>query len=75
MKEIKQKDFYNGAIENINPEMSVTDQAYLLPFDSRWEFPKERLKLGKQNSKKYRVEKINVTVLCVLCYALKLQLT
>lgn len=47
MKEIKQKDFYNGAIENINPEMSVTDQAYLLPFDSRWEFPKERLKLGK----------------------------
>jgi len=46
LKEISQADFYNGAVENINPELSVTDQAYLLPFDSKWEFPKERLKLG-----------------------------
>lgn len=47
LKEISQKEFYNGAIENINPELSVTDQAYLLPFDTTWEFPKDRLKLGR----------------------------
>ncbi|ODM98276.1 Platelet-derived growth factor receptor alpha [Orchesella cincta] len=48
LKEISQEDFYKGAVENINPDLSVTDQAYLLPFDSKWEFPKERLSLGMQ---------------------------
>ncbi|CAL8081488.1 unnamed protein product [Orchesella dallaii] len=48
LKEISQEDFYKGAVENINPDLSVTDQAYLLPFDTKWEFPKERLKLGMQ---------------------------
>ncbi|XP_023218467.1 vascular endothelial growth factor receptor 1-like, partial [Centruroides sculpturatus] len=39
--------FDKGQIEMFNPEMSLEDQVELLPYDHRWEFPKERLKLGK----------------------------
>ncbi|XP_031828557.1 PDGF- and VEGF-receptor related isoform X2 [Nomia melanderi] len=40
--------FVEGAVECLNPELTVDDQADLLPYDKKWEFPSERLKLGKQ---------------------------
>ncbi|XP_076277206.1 PDGF- and VEGF-receptor related isoform X2 [Lasioglossum baleicum] len=40
--------FEEGAVECLNPEMTVDDQAEFLPYDKKWEFPRERLKLGKQ---------------------------
>ncbi|XP_011871094.1 PREDICTED: vascular endothelial growth factor receptor 1 isoform X2 [Vollenhovia emeryi] len=40
--------FEEGALECLNPDLTVDDQAELLPYDKRWEFPRERLKLGKQ---------------------------
>lgn len=46
LKEINQKGFYDGDVDKINPELSVSDQAYLLPYDKRFEFPSARLKLG-----------------------------
>ncbi|KAI4489805.1 hypothetical protein M0804_003987 [Polistes exclamans] len=38
--------FEEGALECLNPELTVDDQAELLPYDKKWEFPRERLKLG-----------------------------
>lgn len=47
MREKKDEKFYKGALEFIDPEMSISDQAALLPFDkAHWEFPRERLNLG-----------------------------
>ncbi|XP_046666077.1 vascular endothelial growth factor receptor kdr-like isoform X2 [Homalodisca vitripennis] len=53
-KEIKElKDagllhFEEGNVESLNPELDVGDQADLLPYDrKRWEFPRDKLKLGK----------------------------
>ncbi|XP_076244476.1 PDGF- and VEGF-receptor related isoform X2 [Calliopsis andreniformis] len=40
--------FEEGAIECLNPDLTVDDQAELLPYDKKWEFPRERLKLGKK---------------------------
>lgn len=40
--------FDKGALENLNPDLTVDDQAELLPYDKKWEFPREKLKLGKQ---------------------------
>ncbi|XP_072392187.1 vascular endothelial growth factor receptor 1-like [Diabrotica undecimpunctata] len=40
--------FEKGAVENINPELGIDDQAELLPYNRKWEFPVEQLKLGKQ---------------------------
>ena len=34
-------------MENINPELPVDDQAELLPYDKKWEFPRDKLKLGE----------------------------
>lgn len=39
--------FEKGAPECLNPDLSVIDQADLLPYDRKWEFPREKLKLGK----------------------------
>ncbi|CAH1182641.1 unnamed protein product [Phyllotreta striolata] len=41
-------NFEKGAVENINPELGIDDQAELLPYDKKWEFPIDQLKLGKQ---------------------------
>ncbi|KAF2903028.1 hypothetical protein ILUMI_03160 [Ignelater luminosus] len=41
-------NFENGALECLNPDLGVDDQAELLPYDKKWEFPREKLKLGKQ---------------------------
>lgn len=41
------KIFENGQMELFNPEMPLDEQIDLLPYDSRFEFPKERLRLGR----------------------------
>ncbi|XP_017797835.1 PREDICTED: vascular endothelial growth factor receptor 1 [Habropoda laboriosa] len=40
--------FEEGAVECLNPDLTVDDQAELLPYDKKWEFPREKLKLGKK---------------------------
>ena len=40
--------FEEGAVECLNPDLTVDDQAELLPYDRKWEFPRERLNLGKK---------------------------
>jgi FMS-like tyrosine kinase 1 len=42
-------NFETGAAESINPELGVDEQADLLPYDRKWEFPRDKLKLGKNN--------------------------
>lgn len=42
--------FEEGAVECLNPELTVDDQAELLPYDKKWEFPREKLKLGKKKN-------------------------
>lgn len=39
--------FENGAVESWNPDLGIEEQAELLPYDKRWEFPRDKLKLGK----------------------------
>jgi FMS-like tyrosine kinase 1 len=39
--------FDQGQPELFNPDMPLDEQVELLPYDKRWEFPRERLKLGK----------------------------
>ena len=40
--------FEAGDPTAINPELGVDDQAELLPYNSEYEFPRDKLKLGKQ---------------------------
>ncbi|UYV64420.1 KDR, partial [Cordylochernes scorpioides] len=37
----------SGQMELFNPDLPLQEQAELLPYDSRWEFPRDRLRLGK----------------------------
>ncbi|KZC13755.1 Vascular endothelial growth factor receptor 1, partial [Dufourea novaeangliae] len=39
--------FKEGAVEWLNPDLTVDGQMELLPYDKKWEFPRERLTLGK----------------------------
>lgn len=41
-------NFEEGNPECINPELTMDEQAELLPYDRKFEFPRARLKLGKQ---------------------------
>ncbi|KRG02703.1 uncharacterized protein Dmoj_GI14251, isoform B [Drosophila mojavensis] len=41
-------NFVEGDVEQINPALSLDEQAELLPYDSKFEFRREKLKLGKQ---------------------------
>ncbi|XP_072158763.1 vascular endothelial growth factor receptor 1 isoform X2 [Bemisia tabaci] len=41
-------NFEEGAIESLNPELGVQEQADMLPYYKKWEFPRDKLKLGKQ---------------------------
>lgn len=41
--------FEEGALECLNPELTVDDQAELLPYDKKWEFPRDQLTLGNEN--------------------------
>ncbi|CAB0039875.1 unnamed protein product [Trichogramma brassicae] len=40
--------FEEGALDCINPGLTIDDQAELLPYDRKFEFPRGNLKLGKQ---------------------------
>ncbi|KAK9497787.1 hypothetical protein O3M35_003710 [Rhynocoris fuscipes] len=40
--------FHDGQIESINPDLSIGEQADLLPYDKKWEIPREKIKLGIQ---------------------------
>ncbi|XP_039294536.1 vascular endothelial growth factor receptor 1 isoform X2 [Nilaparvata lugens] len=40
--------FDEGAAGSINPELSIFEQADLLPYNLKYEFPRDKLKLGKQ---------------------------
>ncbi|XP_076338931.1 vascular endothelial growth factor receptor 1-like isoform X1 [Tachypleus tridentatus] len=39
--------FERGNLHLLNPNLPLDNQIELLPYDSRWEFPKEQLKLGR----------------------------
>lgn len=41
-------NFEEGNPDSINPELGLDEQADLLPYDKKYEFPRDRLKLGKQ---------------------------
>lgn len=41
-------NFEKGAVEHINPALSWNEQAELLPYDRKFEFPRDKLKLGMQ---------------------------
>ncbi|CAD6999744.1 unnamed protein product [Ceratitis capitata] len=41
-------NFEEGAVEHINPALTLDEQADLLPYDRSFEFPRDKLKLGKQ---------------------------
>lgn len=41
-------NFEQGDMANINPNLSLDEQADLLPYDRKYEFPREKLKFGKQ---------------------------
>ncbi|XP_073825338.1 PDGF- and VEGF-receptor related isoform X5 [Musca autumnalis] len=41
-------NFEEGAVEQINPALTLDEQADLLPYDRCFEFPRDKLKLGKQ---------------------------
>lgn len=41
-------NFEEGQVESIDPDINIDEQADLLPYDKKFEFPREKLKLGKQ---------------------------
>lgn len=41
-------NFEEGNLECIDPDIGLDEQADLLPYDKHFEFPREKLKLGKQ---------------------------
>ncbi len=47
LKRLQLQDFETGDVEKINPEEGIADQVNLLPYDKKYEFPRERLKLGE----------------------------
>jgi hypothetical protein len=40
-----------GNPNEMNDDLSLDDQIEILPYDRRWEFPRNRLKLGMLNAK------------------------
>ena len=45
---IELKCFEQGNVEGISSKLTLDEQADLLPYDRKYEFPREKLKLGKQ---------------------------
>ncbi|KAH8325621.1 hypothetical protein KR067_002519 [Drosophila pandora] len=41
-------NFEEGAVAHINPDLTLDEQAELLPYNREFEFPRDSLKLGKQ---------------------------
>lgn len=50
--------FEKGNLESFNPDVALHDQAYLLPYNRRYEFPKEQLKLGEKPLNKMSISDI-----------------
>ncbi|XP_050076574.1 vascular endothelial growth factor receptor 1 isoform X3 [Anopheles maculipalpis] len=48
MKEAGIVNFEEGNLGVYNPDLALDEQADLLPYNTEYEFPKDRLKLGKQ---------------------------
>lgn len=48
MKAAGLSNFEEGNLESINPDMNLDEQADLLPYNKDVEFPRDKLKLGKQ---------------------------
>ncbi|XP_058119992.1 vascular endothelial growth factor receptor 1-like [Anopheles ziemanni] len=48
MKEAGIVNFEEGNLGVYNPDLALDEQADLLPYNAEYEFPKDRLKLGKQ---------------------------
>lgn len=44
-------------MDSINPELPLDEQADLLPYDQTWEFPREKLVLGKEAPNEELTEK------------------
>ncbi|XP_050295850.1 vascular endothelial growth factor receptor 1-like [Anthonomus grandis grandis] len=42
------ENFHNGNPENLNPDLGIDEQAELLPYNKKFEFPAENLRIGKQ---------------------------
>lgn len=40
--------FEEGNVDSINPDLALDEQADLLPYDKKYEFPRDKLQLGKQ---------------------------
>lgn len=55
--DVPRLNFEEGAVESLNPNLTVDDQTELLPYDSKWEFPRERLKLSKNVYVSYYLKK------------------
>lgn len=47
MKAAGLANFEEGSPDSINPDLALGEQADLLPYDKRYEFPRDKLKLGK----------------------------
>ena len=48
LKKIGLANFEEGNIDQLNPELDLNEQAEFLPYDRRFEFPRDKLKLGQQ---------------------------
>lgn len=59
--------FEEGALECLNPDLTVDDQAELLPYDKKWEFPRERLKLGKRDcfTQRSKATRLNIIIILI----------
>lgn len=47
MKAAGLANFEKGNPDSINPDLALDEQADLLPYDKKYEFPREKLKLGE----------------------------
>ena len=45
---IELKSFVEGNVKGLNAKLTLDEQADLLPYDKKYEFPREKLKLGTQ---------------------------
>lgn len=41
------RNFINGQITLLDPQRPIQEQTEMLPYDTKWEFPKEQLQLSK----------------------------
>lgn len=48
MNKLKAQEELVGQPEMINPDLPVSEQISVLPYENKWEFPRDRLKLGMQ---------------------------